>query len=62
MNSVEAPASIAFRIQPIPSRALAEIRRAGRDLFGNELTPTVDEEGGAPLRCCLRRTAPGEAI
>ena len=62
MNTVEALASIAFRVHPIPPRALAEIHLAGRDLFGNELTPIVDEEGGAPLRCCLRRTAPGEVI
>jgi hypothetical protein len=62
MNTVEAPASIAFRVHAIPSRTLAEIRLAGHDRFGNELTPIVDDDGGAPLRCCLRRSTPGEPI
>lgn len=26
------------------------------------MVPVTDEEGGAPLRCCLRRSAPGERI
>ena len=26
------------------------------------MVPYLDEEGGAPLRCCLRRSAPGERI
>ncbi len=26
------------------------------------MVPYPDEEGGAPLRCCLRRSAPGERI
>ena len=26
------------------------------------MVPFLDEEGGAPLRCCLRRGAPGERI
>jgi Protein of unknown function (DUF1203) len=62
MNTVEAPASIAFRVHAIPPSALAEIRLAGHDRFGNELTPIVDAEGGSPLRCCLRRSTPGEEL
>lgn len=62
MTAVEAPTSIAFRVHAIPPRTLAENRRAGRDQFGNELTPIVDAEGGSPLRCCLRRSTPGEAM
>lgn len=38
------------------------MRLAGHDQFGNKLTPIVDDEGGAPLRCCLRRAAPGEPV
>jgi hypothetical protein len=26
------------------------------------MVPVLDEEGGAPLRCCLRRSEPGERI
>lgn len=62
MTSTEVPTSIAFRVQPIPARTLAEIRLAGYDRFGNELTPIVDADGGAPLRCCLRPSAPGEPL
>ena len=62
MNLVAAPARIAFRVHAIPSRVLTEIRSAGRDQFGNELTPITDDEGGAPLRCCLRRSTPGEPV
>ena len=62
MNTVEAPGRTAFRVHPIPPRTLEEIRLAGHDRFGNELTPVVDDEGGSPLRCCLSRTTPGERI
>ena len=62
MSTVEAPVAVAFRVHAIPSLMLAEIRLAGHDEFGNELTPIVDDEGGAPLRCCLRRSTPGEQV
>ena len=39
MKLVEAPARIAFRVHAIPSRALTEIRSAGRDQFGNGTDP-----------------------
>jgi len=62
MNTDEGSPSSAFRVHAIPSRTLAEIRVAGHDQFGNQLTPIVDDEGGSPLRCCLRRSTPGEQI
>jgi Protein of unknown function (DUF1203) len=62
MSIIEVPAHLAFRVQAIPSTTLAEIRLAGRDRFGNELTPIVDADGGSPLRCCLRRSTPGEEL
>jgi hypothetical protein len=61
MSTTEAPARSAFRVYPIPPATLAEIRLAGRDRSGNELVPIVDD-GGSPLRCCLRRSTPGEVI
>jgi hypothetical protein len=62
MNTIEARAGTAFRVDAIPPATLAEIRRAARDRFGNELTPIVDADGGSPLRCCLRRSTPGEQL
>ena len=62
MSIIETPAAIAFRVHAIPARTLAEIRLAGHDPFGNELIPIVDADGGSPMRCCLRRSAPGEQL
>ncbi|MFE5889443.1 DUF1203 domain-containing protein [Streptomyces sp. NPDC056468] len=45
---------------PIDPTALKELRSA--DDAGRRTVPVTDEEGGAPLRCCLRRSAPGERI
>ncbi|MFG3123243.1 DUF1203 domain-containing protein [Streptomyces sp. NPDC048201] len=39
---------------------LAELRAA--DDAGRPMNAVTDTEGGAPLRCCLRRSAPGERI
>ncbi|CAL9546010.1 DUF1203 domain-containing protein [Streptomyces althioticus] len=33
-----------------------------RDDAGCPAVPSTDGEGGAPLRCCLRRSSPGERI
>ncbi|MGW3203405.1 DUF1203 domain-containing protein [Streptomyces sp. NPDC001135] len=44
----------------VPSRVLKELRTA--DDAGRPMAPFTDEEGGAPLRCCLRRSTPGEPI
>ena len=52
----------AFRVTPIPADVLDRIRAAGHDDFGNPLVPAADEEGGSPMRCCLRRSAPGDRL
>ncbi|MGW5635289.1 DUF1203 domain-containing protein [Streptomyces sp. NPDC003832] len=46
--------------RPIEPRALEELRVT--DDAGRTTVPRTDPEGGAPLRCCLRRSAPGERI
>ncbi|WP_171116396.1 MULTISPECIES: DUF1203 domain-containing protein [Streptomyces] len=46
--------------RPIEPPVLKELRSA--DDAGREMVPVTDEEGGAPLRCCLRRSEPGERI
>ncbi|HEV7931147.1 MAG TPA: DUF1203 domain-containing protein [Actinomadura sp.] len=46
--------------EAIPASELDRIRAAGRDEAGNALSAQVDDEGGNPLRCCLRETRPGE--
>lgn len=49
-----------YRARPVAPATLKELRTA--DDAGRSLSPFTDEEGGAPLRCCLRRSAPGERI
>ncbi|MGF0171539.1 DUF1203 domain-containing protein [Streptomyces sp. Marseille-Q5077] len=49
-----------YPARPIDPTALKELRSA--DDAGRRTVPVTDEEGGAPLRCCLRRSAPGECI
>lgn len=49
-------------ITGLPANDLARIRANGIDDFGNLLVPFVDEDGGAPLRCCLRESSPGDLI
>jgi hypothetical protein len=51
-----------FFISALPADDLARIRASGIDDFDNVLVPFVDEDGGAPLRCCLRESTPGELI
>ncbi|MER5447416.1 DUF1203 domain-containing protein [Streptomyces sp. NPDC002766] len=46
--------------RPVPPTVLKELRAA--DDAGRPMAPVTDDEGGAPLRCCLRRSAPGERI
>ncbi|OQD56085.1 hypothetical protein BM536_012075 [Streptomyces phaeoluteigriseus] len=53
-------ATTAYTARPITPGALAELRVT--DDAGRPTTPFTDEEGGAPLRCCLRRGTPGERI
>ncbi|MDT0615145.1 DUF1203 domain-containing protein [Streptomyces lancefieldiae] len=47
-------------VRPIPPATLEELRAA--DDAGRVPTPVTDDEGGAPLRCCLRHSRPGERI
>jgi hypothetical protein len=49
-----------YAVVPIPPDVAAELRL--RDDAGREPELVVDEGGGSPLRCCLRASAPGEAL
>ncbi|GAA2537544.1 DUF1203 domain-containing protein [Streptomyces sp. NPDC058947] len=49
-----------YTARPIDPRALKELRTT--DDAGRATAGFTDPEGGAPLRCCLRRSAPGERI
>ncbi|MFF9213930.1 MULTISPECIES: DUF1203 domain-containing protein [unclassified Streptomyces] len=46
--------------RPIAPEVLKELRTA--DDAGRTPVPVTDEEGGSPLRCCLRHSRPGERI
>ncbi|MCZ0999046.1 DUF1203 domain-containing protein [Streptomyces mirabilis] len=49
-----------YTARPIDPAVLKDLRTA--DDADRPLVPFADEEGGAPLRCCLRRSEPGERI
>ncbi|MEU7319861.1 DUF1203 domain-containing protein [Streptomyces griseoviridis] len=49
-----------YTARPVAPEVLRELRTA--DDAGRPATAVTDREGGAPLRCCLRRSAPGERI
>ncbi|MEW2508996.1 DUF1203 domain-containing protein [Streptomyces sp. NPDC046870] len=49
-----------YTARPVPAEVLEELRTA--DDAGRPPVPVTDEEGGAPLRCCLRHSLPGERI
>jgi hypothetical protein len=49
-----------YTARPIAPRALEELRTT--DDAGHPTAPFTDTEGGSPLRCCLRRSEPGERI
>lgn len=49
-----------YRYRCIPADVAAALRI--RDDAGETRAPFVDDDGGAPLRCCLRRSTPGESI
>ncbi|WP_405629428.1 DUF1203 domain-containing protein [Streptomyces sp. NBC_00016] len=51
---------VACAPRAIPGGVLDELRVV--DDAGRRTAPFADEEGGAPLRCCLRRSAVGERI
>jgi hypothetical protein len=49
-----------YRVHAIPADVCKTLRAA--DDLGHTRTPFADDEGGAPLRCCLRKSVPGEEI
>ncbi|MFE1307548.1 DUF1203 domain-containing protein [Streptomyces sp. NPDC058755] len=49
-----------YTARPLTPTTLKALR--SRDDAGRPLLPFTDAEGGAPLRCCLRRSTPGERI
>src|SRR5262249_35098204 len=49
-----------YTARPLTPPTLKELRT--RDDAGRPMAPFTDDEGGAPLRCCLRRSEPGERI
>ncbi|MGI5158176.1 DUF1203 domain-containing protein [Microbispora sp. CA-102843] len=51
---------MAFEIRAIAPDVLDQLRKT--DDAGRGPRRIVDEEGGSPLRCCLRRSRPGEAV
>jgi hypothetical protein len=55
-------ATATFQVDAIPPATLDAIRRAGRDPAGYPLRPFASDEGGEPLRCCLRLSRAGEQI
>ena len=50
----------AYRVRAIEPDVLAQLRR--RDDAGHPPRIMTDEEGGSPLRCCLRPVRPGELV
>ncbi|MGW1778784.1 DUF1203 domain-containing protein [Streptomyces sp. NPDC002143] len=59
-STASATASRDYTVRAVPAAVLDGLRV--RDDAGRPVTPFVDHEGGAPLRCCLRRSAVGERI
>ncbi len=49
-----------YEVRAITPVVLKEL--LDRDDAGHTREPVTDTEGGAPLRCCLRRSTPGERI
>jgi hypothetical protein len=49
-----------YEVRAIPAAALSQLREV--DDAGHAPRLIVDEAGGSPLRCCLRRSRPGERI
>jgi hypothetical protein len=62
MEDMTSKASVATRVQihAIDSAVLSQLRE--RDDTGNQPRLLTDSEGGNPLRCCLRRSHPGEQV
>ncbi|WP_328762765.1 MULTISPECIES: DUF1203 domain-containing protein [unclassified Streptomyces] len=60
MTTHPAPRPALHAVRPVAPDTLAALRI--RDDAGRPCLPYEDPEGGAPLRCCLRRSRPGERI
>ncbi|MFB6807880.1 DUF1203 domain-containing protein [Streptomyces sp. NPDC056387] len=60
MTTHQAPRPALHAVRPVAPDALAAVRIL--DDAGRPCRPYEDPEGGAPLRCCLRRSRPGERI
>ncbi|MYT26401.1 DUF1203 domain-containing protein, partial [Streptomyces sp. SID7760] len=60
MTIRSAPRPALHTVRPIAPATLAALRE--RDDAGRPCVPYEDPEGGAPLRCCLRRSRRGEWI
>ena len=58
----QTPRAARFFYQAIAADVLDALRAAGRDEAGNPLEVQIDQDGGSPLRCCLRETRPGERV
>jgi Protein of unknown function (DUF1203) len=54
------PLGTGFEVRAIAPEVLAGLRNS--DDAGNVPVLLTDTEGGAPLRCCLRRIRPGEHV
>jgi hypothetical protein len=51
-----------FQVLAIPAEHVELIRARGFDNDHNPFEPFTDADGGAPLRCCLRNSTPGERL
>ncbi|MET8563363.1 DUF1203 domain-containing protein [Streptomyces flaveolus] len=49
-----------YTARPVPAEVLKELRTA--DDAGRPMAAVPDAQGGAPLRCCLWHSTPGELI
>ncbi|MFE1285275.1 DUF1203 domain-containing protein [Streptomyces sp. NPDC058751] len=49
-----------YTARPVGGAVLKELRDT--DDAGRRPVPLTDGEGGSPLRCCLRRSEPGERV
>ena len=52
--------TVTYEIRPIEPEVLGQLRE--RDDAGHPPRLLVDDEGGSPLRCCLRPVRPGEQV
>ncbi|MGW1281808.1 DUF1203 domain-containing protein [Streptomyces tsukubensis] len=61
-DTAGAPAAAAGRHRPLAIEPAVLTLLRTTDDAGRPCLPYTDDEGGAPLRCCLRRSRPGESI